>query len=389
MREYNDLLGFQRIISIIFLIFILISTSFTNTLVTLPKSLNTLITVLLFLLYLIITFSSSYNLKNFIEQIVFLVIAVFSYILTGASVFSILLLSVNVLRNLQIKEILRYYFYIRLLVIVVIVLLSIMGIIDNNYVVISKAGLYRVSRYAFGYAHPNQLAQALGSLLLAYYSMNYSRKLDYSSIITYSIVSITIYQLTLSRAFLIISILFIIFNFILNIKVVGHTKEVGIPILRYSELWIGLALFLSLLLPYFMTIQVGELRFILYKINDLLSSRLTFSASVMENYPLSLFGTTFSFDKLGLIYRKFAVDVGYINLLYSFGLVPFLAFIITTNIVCKKLFELNFYVLLLVFYLMLLWASMENIIVNCSVDFVILLFGSILFNQKSNKVEMI
>ena len=169
----------------------------------------------------------------------------------------------------------------------------------------------------------------------------------------------------------------------------GHTKEVGIPILRYSELWIGLALFLSLLLPYFMTIQVGELRFILYKINDLLSSRLTFSASVMENYPLSLFGTTFSFDKLGLIYRKFAVDVGYINLLYSFGLVPFLAFIITTNIVCKKLFELNFYVLLLVFYLMLLWASMENIIVNCSVDFVILLFGSILFNQKSNKVEMI
>lgn len=87
-------------------------------------------------------------------------------------------------------------------------------------------------------------------------------------------------------------------------------------------------LFFCLGASYLLTRVSGSLQTILYALNQKVSSRLSFSSAVIQNYDLTLFGTTFDFSLLEPIFGKYAVDMSYINLIYGFGLIPALSFLL-------------------------------------------------------------
>lgn len=379
----NDkkLLGVDTFLAKIFLVLLLTSAMFNNSYLVLPNEITSSITFLLFFIYLIVSVLKNYNIKRFIEHILVLCVAMISYIATGASLFAYILLSLNVLDVLTIKKILKYFIVVKIISLLIIIFASIFGIINNDFVITVKSGTQWVGRYALGYEHPNQLAQSLGSLLLAIYCYRFNNKVPNLNLIIFLFSSIIIYLLTASRTFLILSILFFLLNFLLSINTGKGEYTLGKHILKHHLFYVLFMLFFCLGASYLLTRVSGSLQTILYALNQKVSSRLSFSSAVIQNYDLTLFGTTFDFSLLEPIFGKYAVDMSYINLIYGFGLIPAISFFIMIELAMSNLYKNNMMVLLIYTYILLLWGVFENIFTNLSVNFILILFARLLFSS--------
>lgn len=388
MKEGRQSYSLIRLLAKIFLVVWLLTISFQNTNITLPDFIVTATTAIIVIIYAICSVVQIYSLKNLFFQLIILLIGILSYYFTKTTLVLSILTSINVLKFLGKKEILKYYIILRTAFISWIVILSLLGAIENKYVVVVKSGVHYIGRYALGYTHPNQLAQALGALLLAFFCYKFKEKISLYNLSYFIILCFAIYYLTASRTFLIVASLFILASLLLNIQIKNSKQTIAESVLKYYGIYFLGILGSSLGSSFLMNRVSGKVQAFLYKLNDLLSSRLSFGSAVMQNYDVSLFGTTFDFKKLELWYGKFAVDSGYINLLYSFGLLPFIIFIYLNYKLLSNLYSSRYFVLCLSVLMILMWGTIENILTNVAVNFSILLIGTSIFEQSDNKVSM-
>lgn len=379
---YNSInIDFARKIYLILLIF---NFGFYNTYIVVPNSIGTISTLIMFLIYVMFFVFGIFKIKDLLMNIFLLLIGVLSYLYTGASAFTLVLLSINVLRELEPRTILRYFITIRGVIIFIVIASALIGLIPNHNMVVVKSGINYVSNYALGFTHPNQLAQALGSFLLSLFVLLFPQRVPIWGGGIFLLLSVAIYLLTSSRIFFLCAIIFSLSILLMQFK---QGDKILDFLLKYAPVWIILSITISLGFSFEMTRVSGETQRILYWINGFFSSRFSFGSAVMNNYPVTLFGTTFDFSVLESLFGKYTVDIGYVNLLYGFGLIPFIIYVLLNINFSRKIYSKKYRVLLLNIILFAIWAIFENLITNPAINFPILLWGYFILMPRLFKVQ--
>lgn len=381
----NKKIRLADVLAYVYIIICLVSTGFNNTQITLPTIFQRLLTLLTITIGMFVLIEARYSLKFLIVYVPILLIGILSYIYTKTSIVLLIVLGIVILKDINIQNIILTFCIVRTITILLIIVSALFGIIRNNYVQVSKAGSYVVARYCLGYDHPNQLAEALGTLLLGISVLFFnSKKISKGiALVLFSLLASIIYFLTSSRAFLMCSIFVVVIQFLSLINVTKVLRFIK----KYSLLCIFIILFLGLVLPFTFKNSSGLLQTILYKVNSLMSSRLSFTSAVVQNYRITPLGNTFDFSLLQLLYGdNYAIDNGYIILLYNFGYIVLALYLAVTIFLMKKTIKKENYNVTLMILTISFWGIYQSILMVPSLNFILLLWGK-LFTEKKNVHE--
>lgn len=356
----------------LFLVLLLVRFGFHNSYIVLSDVAVTCSTLLSGVLYIAVILKKRDPFGDFCRHIPFLLIGLISYLITGASAFLILLLAILILEDMDKAEVMKYYIVIRLLTILLIVAASLLGIIPNESMDVLKSGRYTFTLQAYGYIHPNQFAQAAGAVLIACICM-VDRQYIYLKMAVLAAVTGLLFYLTRSRS------LILIVGFVFLCKIVLESRKLRRIVLSFLEKcsWLphAVVVFMGIICPFLMNYSSGILQKGLCILDSLFSGRYTFAAAVMRYYPLNLFGNVFDFSYLSEVYGTYAVDNGYINLLYSFGIIAFLCFLYLSYRTMKKMLVYNDIFYAVCIFALLLWGLFENMLTLPTINFAVLFYG--------------
>ena len=144
---------------------------------------------------------------------------------------------------------------------------------------------------------------------------------------------------------------------------------------RYRWLIMTFILFIAVVCPVLMTKLSEKPLMMLYALNAILGSRFSFASAVINNYDLNLFGNVFDFSYLSHLYGTYAVDNGYINILYNFGIIAFACFVIFSMNAVKNLIQNEYEIYGIFIIIVCVWGLMENILFVPSVNIPVLFIG--------------
>ena len=82
-------------------------------------------------------------------------------------------------------------------------------------------------------------------------------------------------------------------------------------------------------------------------------------------------------------YSYSTIDNGYIRLLYGYGVVGVIVFVLFYYLTVKKLIDKNKYVYLVAIIIFSIWAISENVLYSFYFNFTLLFWNEILGNKKS------
>ena len=315
-----------------------------------------------------------YDRLTFIKISSILVICLINYAKTHETVFVIELLAAIMYLMIGTKDLFKLVFYERLILLIFIVLCSCVGILPFNVVNVFKGGSTpnTVVGYAFGYDHPNQFASAVCFLILIYICYK-NERIKAHNILNIIVATLLVYYFSKSRTLIVVIAFVLLMIALLKSKI---TSDAVKGMLNVIAPWI-LPVFAaaSMLLPLSMTTAAGKFREYLWAFNGLIGSRFTHSARVFSTYKVPLFGGINQFNKLQNLYGYSVVDSGYINLLYDFGIIGFIIFIVLYIIAIRKLLVKQEYIYVIVTIAIFLWGITENILRSFGMNFTVAFWG--------------
>ena len=348
----------------------LIEYAFYYTRINFGDSLQTLLTAALIVIYLIDLGEKKELLETLIVHLITLFIGLISYYITGMSLFLLIILLYLIIENKDIFNLIRLFLAIRTASLIIVVLCSITGIVSNDVYHVYKSGTIITLR-AYGFNHPNQLAQAIASVCMAIICLNHKRK---RYLLLVLILMVMNYYITKSRSALICTGILLLLSILLNKKKINNKGKQRLSVI-FSCLYI-LFFAAGIVFPILMNICTGRAREIIYYINGLIGSRFSFANAVLSNYHITLFGNTFDFTFLEHLYGNYAVDNSYINVLFNFGILAIVFYALTTYFSMKYLIKNNYYILASYILVVLLWGNFENILFNISINMSLLFIGT-------------
>ena len=288
--------------------------------------------VLLFTAYALLFIKIIYkeSIKNLIIYAIIISLAIFAYIHSKMTDYLTLVLIVIATKDIEIRKIIKFVFvfYVIALAIHIIAYLITMFIDSSSIQVIHRDD---IKRYSFFLGHPNSFAAILAWTNIMFLYLKYEKLKAWDYIVTI-LVALFIYFVPNSRTSAILLIVFIamILLFKKNIKIIIKFGKISIPL-------IAIIMF-GLFLAYNMTPIID-------KIDGILNARIKLALAIYENYGISLFGVYIPFgQELSTVYKygltQLTVDSAYYSLLFSYGVVNTLIFlIIYTRLNFKKNFE--------------------------------------------------
>ncbi len=365
----------NEIIVYLFLIIVSIQCSLVNTQIEISgieSQIFLLIECALFVLYF---FMRKFKLKIALVILGLIFIAGLTYYSTGASAFMIMLMIAILLETIEYSNVFFVIFISRLIMLVIVVMLSVLGILDTYQRTITKAGTVITSGYGLGFTHPNRLAYVFLflSLIFICYKNQRLKKINVLCIVCLNLIG---YKITKSRT-LLVSILGV--TFIICMYQSKYFKQITKKILKIMAIIImPLCAAISIIIPRLMLIATGKVQTILYAINGLFSSRFTHVYRAFLNYPITLFGGVNDFSELETLYNYSTVDNGYIRLLYGFGIIGFVLFILFSTICIKSIVAQEEYIYLIAYIAIAVWGINENILESFAFNFSIIFWREIL-----------
>lgn len=355
----------------LFILLFLLSYIFTNTQIIFPSVLQTILTTACICLFIYYLIEYKYSIKELSIYMFILFLGLMSYVLTGMSAFLLILLSMVMVKLNDVETIARSLLGMRMIALLILIIGCLVGFISNERVSVYKSGVY-VEKFALGFNHPNQLGQALGIMILLFIAITSEKKYLFNKIIT-GILILIAYAISGSRSMLAICGIY----WILSIITIISKKKDLLSIIIIKSRWfiMALILFVGIGMPILMTHLTGQALKYLYALNGLLGSRFSYSSAVMNNYKVSLFGNVFDFSYLETLYGDYAVDNGYIYILYGFGIIAFIIFVFfSMNAVkCLAQSRKNMYALLIL--VLCLWGCIENILFIPTINIGVLYLG--------------
>lgn len=355
----------------IFIVLFLVSYIFSYTKISFPPILQSLLTagcLGVFVYYLI---ENKYSIKVLFIYFFILLLGLASYAITGMSIFLLILLSMIMFNLNDVEIIAKTLLTMRIIALLILIIGCLVGFISNEKVNVYKSGTY-IEKFTMGFNHPNQLGQAFGIIILLFICITSEKKGIASKIV--SGVSIWVaYIISGSRSMVVICAIYWIFSILIS----GVKKKNVMSNIVLKSRWIIMALILSLGIgmPMLMTRLTGQALKFLYAFNGLLSSRLSYSAAVMNYYKITLFGNIFDFSYLGTLYGDYAIDNGYIFILYGFGVIAFIIFVFFSMNAVKCLSKNGKFMYALLITVLCLWGCIENILFIPTINIGILYLG--------------
>lgn len=362
----------SRIIKKAYIMFFLLSYIFYNTEVSIPQFMQTTFTVICLLLFLVWgTFERKYRIKELFVYGLTLSIGLASYAITGMSVFLLILLSIIMIDYDDLKETVRIAFILRVIGLLVLLFLCLFDVTSITKGEVYKSGIY-ITTYTMGFNHSNQLGQVLGIIIIMFIIL-YNKKIKGLANLFIFCSIIVAYRICGSRTMLGCTMLF----FLLTVFMKSNKRRKSLCniISRYRWLIMTFILFIAVVCPVLMTKLSEKPLMMLYALNAILGSRFSFASAVINNYDLNLFGNVFDFSYLSHLYGTYAVDNGYINILYNFGIIAFACFVIFSMNAVKNLIQNEYEIYGIFIIIVCVWGLMENILFVPSVNIPVLFIG--------------
>lgn len=277
-------------------------------------------------------------------------------------------------KNVELEKVIRRAQRIGMIMIPIIVTLCIFGLIEN-------ATLMRgdVRRSSLGFLHPNQLGLRVFQLIVCscYVYRNALKKQNFLYII-FSIIFL-IWIPNSKTAYIIMTIFLLmlfLYQYIKN-KKPQHMGlyEKGI----YYGCWI-----LNIFSIMFSYIDVGK-NPILTKVDDWMSSRLSFCHKVWSLYGVTLFGqriyVTEDERKIAGIGSRLWLDNAYVSMLLRYGILTFAIFSAGYLCLIKLALAQKEHMLAIILFLYALYGVMENGLYMITHNIFLITFAALLFRK--------
>ena len=346
-----------------------------STLINISSS-NIFFDVLLFTAYALLFIKIIYkeSIKKLIIYAIIILLAIFAYMHSKMTDYLTLVLVVIATKNIEVKKIVKFVFvfYVVALSIHIIAYLVTMVIDSSSIQVIHRDD---IKRYSFFLGHPNSFAAILAWTNIMYLYLKYEKLKAWDYIITF-LIALFIYFVPNSRTSAILLVVFIamIILFKKDIKIIIKFGKISIVLMAI--------IMFCLFLAYNMTPVID-------KIDSILNARIKLALAIYENYGISLFGEYIPFgQELSSVYKygltQLTIDSAYYSLLFSYGVVNTLIFlIIYTRLNFKKNFE-NKKILFLTIWSF--YAITETLALNPLLCFP-LLFATELLENRRRKIK--
>lgn len=224
--------------------------------------------------------------------------------------------------NCDVKEFVKKFMISSSIMYVVTIILYFLGILNDNYLIRMTSGGY-IIRHSLGFTHPNSIFMYFIPIVLCAYLLEDKKKRFY---ITFSILSLILYKLSLSRTGIYcIAILFILDLFKDKIN---YKKIIS---------WLPLLFFGA---SYFLAIKYGDTKN--NSINVLLSNRPYLWNRIIESANMfTIFGSN--------VLSKVYLDNFYLAMVYRCGLYSTLLYYLILIMGIKNINNSKVYVSILIF----------------------------------------
>lgn len=323
-------------------------------------------TLVFFVLYII--FFNRYKSSQIVIILMLYSIILFSAFKSGNQVLLSAITVCIAFKDFDIQKSLRISIFSIVIAFLIVLGLERIGIIDSN-VIYRGAGLLRTS---FGFLHPNIAGAIYLSIFIRYFE---TRQKIGNILITISILLFSIYFFieTDSNTLLVIAIL----TFFLQIFTNYFKSNVLYKkIIYYLGVWIAPILtLLSWILSYNYPIWK-----ISNNLNDLLTGRIAYSKSFLDNYGISLFGQ--NIDVLSWADSKNIVgsspmilDSSFMRLLINLGLIPSIIYFLLTAITVHVLFKKNELSLIVSIIIFQIFGFSQGQTLQITINYTLLLYG--------------
>lgn len=291
-----------------------------------------------------------------ISFILLFILATINYIYSNSTNFLLINSILFIVLELGKDDFIKFDFKIRLSIVLIIIACSILGIIQN-YSFARYPG--DPLRYSFGFLHPNSLALQILIISLEYILL-YKKRL-----ILILVVNIITFLITNSRTSLICFCLFLILYWIISypsvIKIINKIKKLLILISSYIPFVFS---FFSLIL----SLGYDPTSFFYYIFNSLLSGRIKMANYFLSIYNINLFGNELILtstresilnDTIGLV-----LDLGYIKMILTFGIVITILLLYFYGIVLKNNVTNNSFLEFIICLVLLIYGLFESSIID-------------------------
>lgn len=327
--------------------------------------------IVIFLFGLIILIGKIINEKYTMKEIFLImclfIIGIIDLLLSKETTILFSAICISCLKKSNVKNIIKTLMLFRLISFLSMVILSSLGIIEMNKMLFYRNNTF-VTRYSFGYSHPN-LAHSTFAIIISMIIFLRYEKINLFELGIIEAVNILLYKFTLSRTGFIMITFFLII-----ILITKKFKKIG-EILSNN---INFVLFSCILISFLLAYLYDKLPFI-YQINNVLTGRINYMNLVLTNYNIPLFSSN--------DYGTITFDNGYFDLLYNCGLFAFVLYIfiqIKTNKIIKqkKLIKESIFI---IFYLVycIIESYYSSFIMNISLIF----FSIYIFNENEERKE--
>jgi len=265
------------------------------------------------------------------------------------------------LKNVDINRTIRISMFARLFAFVCMVVLYGSGILENKSYMFNRNGEI-IERYLLGYGHPN-LAHLMFAVVVFHVLFLYHDKLGFPHFAAILFLNFMLYSITFSRTgvvMVIISTCFCAFRKWMTFR----------KVLLFTVRYAFIVLFFATILIAF----IPENWQIYSSVNTLLTGRFYYIKQILTEELPGWFGNS-SLEK------KYNLDNGYIRLLYEDGILAtawlgFFFIKLTKDIYKKKMYKECCLLMSFFFYNLA-----EGVLSTVSLNFSLLLLGSVLFNK--------
>ncbi|WP_283621866.1 polymerase [Limosilactobacillus avium] len=242
-------------------------------------------------------------------------------------------------KNVNFRDIIRWYFYVTVFFIMTVMIFSLVKIIPN-LVYYSKM---RPTRYSLGMLYPSVLAAHYLFLALAYCYLKFGRL----NIVDYLLITIGDFicmWLTNTRLDFLATLI------IIPVMVIAQRAYQGKRLSNIIASFWWMATPISATIIIFLSYFYNSSNHFLYKVNTLLSSRLELGRQAFKRYDLNLLGRSIvehsfagvkgqKLEKLasgGMQNNYFYIDSSYIRLILLWGLLAFVIVIICLTFIAIR-----------------------------------------------------
>lgn len=310
-------------------------------------------------------FFQNHNKADFSFFISVFLVGCVGYLFGGRTGLLLTLLAASLGKSAKVDTLLKLVFWEKLLIFLVIVGLSVLGKLPGREALLDLSNSTQKG-VTLGYTHANTFSATVAMLLLLYAAKNADR-LSILRLGLILVVALVNYVITRSR------ISFLVSMFLVFFAACTKNRQLAKLLFRVGK-WVLLC------------VLIFNITFVLLRVfadNELLSNidikvfngRMGFSAMYLQTYPVTLFGGELDESLIAAKSWYYALDNGYTIILLFYGIVGFIAFLLTYQKIILELIQKQQRILLIIALCFTVWMMFEGITLTASGNFLFLLLG--------------